>query len=66
MCFFDSLGITYVGPIDGHDIDEIVKTLEKAKQQNGPILLHVITKKVKVISLQKMSLINTTEFLSLI
>nr|WP_263345459.1 1-deoxy-D-xylulose-5-phosphate synthase [Paraclostridium sp. AKS81] len=47
MCFFDSLGITYLGPIDGHDIDEIVKTLEKAKQQNGPILLHVITKKGK-------------------
>ena len=45
--FFDSLGITYLGPIDGHDIDEIVKTLEKAKQQNGPILLHVITKKGK-------------------
>ncbi len=45
--FFDSLGITYLGPIDGHDIDEIVKILEKAKQQNGPILLHVITKKGK-------------------
>ncbi|MDU7904365.1 MAG: 1-deoxy-D-xylulose-5-phosphate synthase, partial [Peptostreptococcaceae bacterium] len=45
--FFDSLGIKYLGPIDGHDIDEIVKTLEKAKQQNGPILLHVITKKGK-------------------
>lgn len=45
--FFDSLGITYLGPIDGHDIDELVKILEKVKEQTGPILLHVITKKGK-------------------
>lgn len=45
--FFDSLGITYLGPIDGHNIEELVKTLEKVKEQTGPILLHVITKKGK-------------------
>jgi 1-deoxy-D-xylulose-5-phosphate synthase len=45
--FFDSLGIDYLGPIDGHNIDEIVKALEKAKKHEGPILLHVITKKGK-------------------
>ncbi|MFR9070590.1 MAG: 1-deoxy-D-xylulose-5-phosphate synthase, partial [Paraclostridium sp.] len=45
--FFDSLGVNYLGPIDGHNIDEIIKALEKAKMQDGPILLHVITKKGK-------------------
>ncbi|MEG2246784.1 MAG: 1-deoxy-D-xylulose-5-phosphate synthase [Peptostreptococcaceae bacterium] len=45
--FFDSLGVDYLGPIDGHDIDEITKALEKAKNKDGPTLLHVITKKGK-------------------
>lgn len=45
--FFDSIGIKYSGPIDGHNIDELIGALEYAKNQNGPILLHVITKKGK-------------------
>ena len=45
--FFDSLGIKYSGPIDGHNINELIKALEYAKKQKGPILLHVITKKGK-------------------
>ena len=45
--FFDSLGIKYSGPIDGHNINELINALEYAKKQNGPILLHVITKKGK-------------------
>ena len=45
--FFDSLGIDYLGPIDGHDIDEITRALKKAKRKNGPTLIHVITKKGK-------------------
>ncbi|MGL5641195.1 MAG: 1-deoxy-D-xylulose-5-phosphate synthase, partial [Paraclostridium sp.] len=45
--FFDSLGIDYLGPIDGHNIDEITKALEKAKNKDGPTLVHVITKKGK-------------------
>ena len=45
--FFDSLGIKYSGPIDGHNINELINALEYAKKQKGPILLHVITKKGK-------------------
>ncbi|MGL5749820.1 MAG: 1-deoxy-D-xylulose-5-phosphate synthase [Paraclostridium sp.] len=45
--FFESIGIKYSGPIDGHDIDEIVSALEYANKQDGPVILHVITKKGK-------------------
>jgi 1-deoxy-D-xylulose-5-phosphate synthase len=42
---FEKFGLRYLGPIDGHNIDELVKNLEFAKQCDGPILLHVLTKK---------------------
>jgi 1-deoxy-D-xylulose-5-phosphate synthase len=42
---FEKFGLRYLGPIDGHDFDELVKNLEFAKQCDGPILLHVLTKK---------------------
>ena len=42
---FENLGLKYFGPIDGHNIKELVETLTKIKKMNGPILLHVITKK---------------------
>lgn len=45
--FFDSLGIKYYGPIDGHNTKELIETLRKAKHKKGPVLLHVITKKGK-------------------
>lgn len=45
--FFDSLGIKYYGPIDGHNTKELIETLRKAKYKKGPVLLHVITKKGK-------------------
>ena len=45
--FFDSLGIKYYGPIDGHNIDELIYMLNIVKDYNGPVLLHVITKKGK-------------------
>ncbi|MGL6105390.1 1-deoxy-D-xylulose-5-phosphate synthase [Romboutsia sp.] len=45
--FFDSIGIKYYGPIDGHNINELIGTLKKAKEVKGPKLLHVITKKGK-------------------
>ena len=45
--FFDSLGIKYYGPIDGHNIDELIDMLNIVKDYNGPVLLHVITKKGK-------------------
>jgi len=44
---FESLGFQYVGPIDGHDIGEMVTTLENIKHVDGPTLVHVMTKKGK-------------------
>lgn len=45
--FFESIGIKYYGPIDGHNTKELIDILNKAKNKKGPILLHVITKKGK-------------------
>ncbi len=45
--FFDSLGIRYYGPIDGHNTKDLIDILRKAKHKKGPVLLHVITKKGK-------------------
>lgn len=43
----EALNFDYFGPIDGHDIDKIIKTLEQLKQSPGPKLLHIITTKGK-------------------
>ena len=45
--FFEELGIRYFGPINGHDIQELVSTLEKLKSIKGPKILHIITRKGK-------------------
>ncbi|AIT08670.1 1-deoxy-D-xylulose-5-phosphate synthase [Candidatus Francisella endociliophora] len=45
--FFEDLGFYYVGPVDGHDVKELVKTLRILKDHKGPKLLHIITKKGK-------------------
>jgi 1-deoxy-D-xylulose-5-phosphate synthase len=45
--FFEELGFRYLGPIDGHDLDVLVPTLEKVRNLKGPILLHVLTVKGK-------------------
>lgn len=45
--FFEELGVTYVGPVDGHDIPAMVSTFEKAFRLNKPIIIHVKTKKGK-------------------
>jgi len=42
---FEELGIKYFGPIDGHDVKALVKTLQNLKNHNTPRLLHIITKK---------------------
>ncbi len=44
---FEEMGFNYIGPIDGHDIDTVVDTLENMKAIPGPRLLHVVTKKGK-------------------
>jgi len=43
--FFEALGIRYVGPIDGHDIDDLVYAFQGAKEWDGPIAIHVLTEK---------------------
>lgn len=45
--FFDALGIDYMGPFDGHNIQQLVQGLKVAKRRKKPIILHVITKKGK-------------------
>jgi 1-deoxy-D-xylulose-5-phosphate synthase len=45
--FFEDLGFYYVGPVDGHDVNELVKTLKILKDHKGPKLLHIVTKKGK-------------------
>ena len=44
---FEELGFNYIGPIDGHDVDLLVRTLENIKPLNGPVLLHIKTAKGK-------------------
>ncbi|MEA3361737.1 MAG: 1-deoxy-D-xylulose-5-phosphate synthase [Thermodesulfobacteriota bacterium] len=44
---FEGFGFDYFGPIDGHNIDELTKTLQNVAQIKGPVLLHVLTKKGK-------------------
>lgn len=45
--FFEDLGITYIGPIDGHNIRQMVDTFESAIKLNRPVVVHVKTKKGK-------------------
>lgn len=44
---FEELGFNYIGPIDGHDIEMLVSTLENLKHISGPRFLHIVTKKGK-------------------
>ncbi len=44
---FEELGFTYVGPLEGHRLDHLIKNLENVKELRGPVLVHVITKKGK-------------------
>ncbi|PLT34762.1 1-deoxy-D-xylulose-5-phosphate synthase [Bacillus sp. V5-8f] len=45
--FFEELGFTYLGPVDGHNYEELFDNFRYAKKTQGPVLLHVITKKGK-------------------
>ncbi len=42
---FEEFGLNYVGPIDGHDLDSLIPTLENLRAKRGPQFLHVVTKK---------------------
>ncbi|MBO5413236.1 MAG: 1-deoxy-D-xylulose-5-phosphate synthase [Clostridia bacterium] len=45
--YFEDIGFTYLGPVDGHNIEKLENILEIAKEVKGPVLVHVITKKGK-------------------
>ena len=45
--FFEEIGFTYIGPVNGHDIKALVEALEAAKQAKKPVFIHVMTKKGK-------------------
>ncbi len=45
--FFEAFGFKYIGPIDGHDLPLLLRVLEDAKWLQGPVLIHLITKKGK-------------------
>lgn len=45
--FFEDMDITYLGPVDGHDVRKLIKVLNEAKRVNHAVLVHVITKKGK-------------------
>lgn len=57
--FFEDLGVRYFGPIDGHDIDELIMILERVKSQPGPCLVHVLTEKGRGMSA---AVANPTKF----
>ncbi len=44
---FEEMGVDYIGPIDGHDIEEIISTLQLAKDMNKPVIVHAKTVKGK-------------------
>ena len=45
--FFEDIGFTYFGPVDGHNIEKLESVLTMSKQVNGPVLIHVLTTKGK-------------------
>ncbi len=44
---FESFGYRYIGPVDGHNIEQVIDALERAKEQDGPVLIHALTTKGK-------------------
>src|SRR5262245_35903720 len=44
---FEELGVTYVGPVDGHNVNYLIENLERVRQLDGVVLLHVLTQKGK-------------------
>lgn len=45
--FFEDIGFTYLGPVDGHDIEQLENIMKLSKLVQGPVLIHVLTKKGK-------------------
>ena len=47
VTIFEEMGFQYMGPVDGHDITRLIYMLRRAREMQGPVLLHVLTKKGK-------------------
>ncbi len=45
--FFEDIGFRYLGPVDGHNIEKLESILKLSKEIEGPVLIHVLTKKEK-------------------
>lgn len=47
---FEELGLYYIGPVDGHDLENLVSIMEEVKNTEtvGPVLIHIITEKVRI------------------
>lgn len=43
--FFEALGFTYIGPVDGHDLKRLIRVLNRERDTTRPVLIHVVTKK---------------------
>ena len=43
--FFDALGFTYIGPVNGHDLRRLIRVLKRTRTDRGPVLIHVVTQK---------------------
>jgi 1-deoxy-D-xylulose-5-phosphate synthase len=43
--YFESMGFLYIGPVDGHDLEELLPALEKLRDTSGPVVLHAVTQK---------------------
>ncbi len=57
--FFEELGITYMGPIDGHNIASLIDNLRLARKHKGPVLIHVLTQKGKGYKPAEMDTVGT-------
>ena len=45
--FFEDMGITYLGPVDGHNLENMIRVIQEAKRVKGPVLIHMMTQKGK-------------------
>lgn len=45
--FFEDMGVTYLGPVDGHSIDGLTRVIQEARRVKGPVLIHAMTQKGK-------------------
>ena len=50
---FEDLGLRYIGPVDGHNLKDLIRTFETVKELNTPVLVHIYTKKGKRISVSE-------------